>query len=123
MGLDMYIASRNKIEKKIVNDEIAYWRKFNALHSWFVENVQNGVDDCNKYPVSREQLIVLIDLLEKVQNDQDPSLLPTRSGFFFGSTEYDEYYWEDVSRSIEKLKNILETFDFDNLELLYESSW
>lgn len=123
MGLDMYLGSRNKIEKNIVNDEIAYWRKFNALHSWFVENVQDNVDDCGLYPISRGELVDLISLLERVRDEKNTSLLPTKSGFFFGSTEYDESYWEDVSLSIDKLKNILEKFDFDNLELYYESSW
>ena len=25
---------------------VAYWRKANAIHSWFVENCQDGVDEC-----------------------------------------------------------------------------
>ena len=31
-------------------------------------------------------------------------LLPTQSGFFFGSTEYDEYYLEDVIQTRDMLK-------------------
>ena len=27
--------------------EVMYWRKANYIHNWFVENIQNGSDDCN----------------------------------------------------------------------------
>jgi hypothetical protein len=29
-----------------VETTVAYWRKANAIHSWFVQNVQDGVDEC-----------------------------------------------------------------------------
>jgi len=128
MGLDMYLTSRSENDHAKANDysdwaELAYWRKFNALHSWFVRNVQNNVDDCGAYPVSRAQLVELIELLKEAQRTQDTSLLPTQSGFFFGGTDYDEYYWRDVDRTIPKLTDILNTFNFENDELLYTSSW
>lgn len=128
MGLDMYLTSRSENDRAKANDysdwtELAYWRKFNALHSWFVRNVQNSVDDCGTYPVSRTQLVELIELLKEAQHTQDTSLLPTQSGFFFGGTDYDEYYWRDVDRTIPKLTDILNTFDFENDELRYTSSW
>jgi len=62
---------------------------------------------------------------------EDPSvaedLLPTESGFFFGSTDYDEYYYEDIEDTIEILQDIL-TNDVDdkgNLigEYYYRASW
>src|SRR5690606_22029435 len=45
-------------ESKIVSisQEVMYWRKANAIHKWFVENVQQGVDNCVEYFVSREDL-------------------------------------------------------------------
>ena len=36
--------------------EIGYWRKANAVHSWFVENCQDGIDECQLSEVSREDL-------------------------------------------------------------------
>lgn len=27
--------------------KVGYWRKANAVHKWFVENVQDGVDECD----------------------------------------------------------------------------
>jgi len=34
-------------------------------------------------------------------------LLPTGSGFFFGSTEYDEYYMKDINYTIEVLEQVI----------------
>ena len=45
------------------------------------------------------------------------------SGFFFGGTEYDEYYFEDIKDTIEIIKNVLETTDFDKEMIYYVSSW
>ena len=57
------------IETKRVStiiEEIGYWRKANAIHKWFVDNVQNGEDDCKKYRVSKEQLEELLGVVNKV---------------------------------------------------------
>jgi hypothetical protein len=48
-------------------EEVAYWRKFNALHGWFVTNVADGVDDCKEVYVSHENLMELHETLLKVQ--------------------------------------------------------
>lgn len=47
-------------------EEVGYWRKANAIHNWFVENVQNGVDDCGRYEVLESHLHELSQLCEKV---------------------------------------------------------
>lgn len=51
------------------------------------------------------------------------TLLPTTSGFFFGSTDYDQWYYEDVKRTYEKLNEIIEENEFDEYNFYYESSW
>ena len=58
MGLDMYLSRRLKDNTE---HEVMYWRKANAIHKWFVDNVQGGEDDCREYPVSNDQLIELRD--------------------------------------------------------------
>jgi len=89
MGLDMYLAKKHYIQnwdhmppeqrysvsvrqggkrlktikpKRIsyVVEEVAYWRKANQIHKWFVDNVQGGNDDCKEYYVEREQLRELL---------------------------------------------------------------
>lgn len=132
--------------------EVMYWRKANHIHNWFVENVQNGNDDCNYYEVKDYDIEDLLNTCEKVyeslkdketitktekygneicskqiytENDSKLAreLLPTVEGFFFGETDYDEYYFEVLGETIEKLKDILKNFDFDNNYLIYSSSW
>ena len=50
-------------------------------------------------------------------------LLPTTSGCFFGGTNYDQYYVEDIKHTIDVIKNVLETTNFDTQMIYYISSW
>lgn len=104
-------------------EEVCYWRKFNALHAWFVENVQSGNDDCGEYYVSRTVLEQLLTDLERVLENHElaSDILPTQSGFFFGSTGYDESYFDDVERTAEILKSVLA--EDDHGSFYYSSSW
>ena len=52
---------------------------------------------------------------------QAEELLPTTSGFFFGSTEYDEYYFEELERTEKELTELLRDKTWDYLE--YQASW
>ena len=74
-------------------ESVAYWRKANAIHKWFVDNVQNGTDDCGKYRVTVEQLKQLVKACKDILKDHSKAgeLLPPQGGFFFGSTEIDEW--------------------------------
>lgn len=67
------------------------------------------------------------DILEDgeiiVNVDEISKILPTTSGFFFGSTEYDQYYLEDIKYTKERLENIINTIDFDNEDVYYLASW
>ena len=103
---------------------VGYWRKVNAIHSWFVRNVQEGEDNCNKYWVSREQLAKLRDLCVEVVKNKDKAheLLPTAEGFFFGGTEYDNYYYESIKETASRLTILLNTTPV-SWEFYYQSSW
>lgn len=104
--------------------EMAYWRKVNAIHQWFVENVQGGEDECNPHRVTTAQLRVLADLVETALTTpaRAASLLPTASGFFFGSTEYDEYYFQDLKETQQMLEKALAEHR-EGTDLVYLSSW
>lgn len=121
-----YIVERGEYVKwKSLSEEVGYWRKANMIHKWFVDNVQNGVDDCGIYTVSKGQLEELLEICRGIQNyTEDPeTLLPTQPGFFFGSTEYDEWYYEDIKDTIDILEKVLAETDFDNYRITYQSSW
>ena len=117
------------IEKFPINtaiEEVAYWRKANAIHKWFVDSVQDGIDDCREHrPITKNDLETLKDLCERVLNNHDlaPELLPAMSGFFFGKCDYDEYYFDIIEETIDICNKLIDTFDFDNYYLFYCSSW
>jgi hypothetical protein len=105
--------------------KVAYWRKANAIHQWFVENCQEGVDECQKAYVSREQLQTLLDLCKEIvaSPKKGSKLLPTANGFFFGSTEYDDYYMQDITYTVERLEKILKDSALEKSDFYYQSSW
>ena len=107
---------------KYIEEEVGYWRKANQIHRWFVENVQEGKDDCGDYYVGDNQLQELLDVCKKVTADNSlaESLLPSASGFFFGGTNYDEWYFEDVKNTITILEDALQS---KGGEIYYSSSW
>ena len=115
-------ANINPKKVKYIIEEAGYWRKQNQIHRWFVENIQNGTDDCGEYYVSKDALASLLELCEKVKADNAlaDELLPGASGFFFGGTEYDEWYFNGIDNTIDILKEALED---ENGEYLYSSSW
>ena len=108
---------------KEVQIEAGYWRKANAIHGWFVQNVQGGEDQCRPHYVSREQLIELKELCERVLSFKHLAveLLPVTSGFFFGSDQYDEYYFQDLEQTVQIINDCLELPQ--SWEFEYRSSW
>ena len=109
---------------KEISLDAMYWRKANAIHGWFVNVVQGGKDDCNSYDVERSQLESLRDLckdiLEHPDEERDEDLEPTQ-GFFFGSYEKDEWYYEDLRHTVEGLDRVLGLPD--DYSFSYQASW
>lgn len=163
MGLDMYLIASsysNSVRKGGVNFpkeleqfkedfnyctneySIGYWRKFNALHSFIVNEFADGEDNCQRIYLNEESIQKILKVLKEVKesfkdakiikqendyivydNPMAKELLPTQEGFFFGSTEYDNYYLEDVDYSInlfEKVLKLIEEYDYD---IYYQASW
>ena len=118
-----HVANKNDIYGVNVSVNCAYWRKVNAVHKWFVDNVQNGEDDCGEYYVSKDKLIELLTTARQCLFTKDPNLLPPQGGFFFGNTDIDEWYWHGIKDTIKQLKKLSELPDFDELSFYYQSSW
>ena len=110
-----------------VSYPVLYWRKANAIHGWFVDNVQGGNDNCGSYYVSREQLIELRDLCKSAikQPAMAGDILPPTPGFFFGTYEIDDWYMEDMKHTVQALNHILATVPADewNWDFIYRASW
>jgi len=154
MGLDMYLTKKTYVKnwnhmsddekhnvsvegksaKEIkperithIEEEVGYWRKANQIHNWFVENVQNGTDDCKSYYVYTEKLEELSDNCKAVLADHSKAekLIPTQLGFFFGNTDYDEWYFDQLEETVEIIDGILTEMKENeaHYEFYYESSW
>jgi hypothetical protein len=106
-----------------ISVNVAYWRKVNAVHKWFVDNVQDGEDNCQEYYVSHAQLKELLTTCRQALFKKDPSELPPSAGFFFGSYDIDEWYWNGIKSTIKQLKRLTEMPDFEQLSFYYQSSW
>jgi len=120
------VKSRIDIARVVyIVEDIAYWRKANAIHQWFVNNVQKSEDDCKPYHVCTEQLRKLFELCKQVQKEPDmaPELLPTQEGFLFGSTDYDARYFQSIAYTIDVLWAEFKEHDDQSQEYEYQSSW
>lgn len=126
MGLDIWFSKR-KEPKEI---EGSYFRKVNFLvayienHTnynresswveWNLNMAKDLLDRCNrvlKYSnLVREELENCEKCLEEIEE-----LLPTTGGFFFGSQEYDKYYFQNVLEVKIFLEEILMPM-FDDLK-------
>ena len=106
-----------------VTTEIAYWRKFNALHGYIVDTYASGEDNCQDIYLEYSDLEDILNMLKEVLESKDSSNLPPREGFFFGSDEVDEYYWEDVKESIRLFEDILSRKGSEDADYIYSASW
>jgi len=106
---------------KEISIEAMGWRKANAIHGWFVENCQDGRDECQESYVSRDKLRELVDLCQEALDDPDAEVLEPTAGFFFGSYEKDEWYYQDLKNTIEGIERALELPE--SFEFYYQASW
>ena len=103
-----------------------YWRKVNSIHNWFVNECADGRDECQEIYVGRNKLTELRDTVEMVLKSKNNAVaqehLPTAAGFFFGSQDYDEYYWSDLEYTLTELDRVLRDADED-IDFYYQASW
>lgn len=124
-----YIYDRNfKSVETEIRYQIGYFRKFNALHSYIVKTFAEGIDNCQDIILYKEDVEQIKKVLDDVLNahqrvEKAKELLPTQSGFFFGGTDYDEFYFEDVKDAADLMQNFLDNFDFEKYQLVYRASW
>jgi len=106
-------------------EQVGYLRKANQIHNWLVKNIQDGKDECQSTIFTKDKIIQLQQTCHQVLENFliAPEILPTTKGFFFGSSEYDVEYLEDVKDAYQICNQILSTTDFDNEVILYYSSW
>jgi hypothetical protein len=136
MGLDMYLSRvANPTEQMFIDaydDKLTgllYWRKVNALHKFFCDRgtlEAGGKENVGRYIISRSDLIDLVFVMKRILVDNSVKLaeetLPTQSGFFFGSTEYDSIYFDDLKQAVSLISAELDAVP-DHEVWFYEASW
>lgn len=140
MGLDMFLNCRRKgadVEEE--SREVAYWRKASGILNWFDNNLssvskknaemgsdsfdRDGVRNCIEYEVQKDEYFGLIeDCKEVLKTKEVPDDMVPIPGFFFGSTEVDDYYWEYINDTINQLEYYADEIDWDN-DQVYFSIW
>jgi hypothetical protein len=125
MGLDMY-AYRVK-QEYVVNDfefnsdqnpteDLAYWRKFNALHGW-MENLYKDrggpKESFNCAPIRLH-----LEDLDRLQRDIGENKLVPTEGFFFGAQTI---YPEDIASTMKFIFEAREAIKQG--DAVYYDSW
>jgi hypothetical protein len=116
---------------------VGYLRKANQIHNFIVQECQHGVDECQLSIVRKSHLKDLLKRCKKAISVKNIYLndgilkdgegieeyLPTTSGFFFGGTEFNEWFFNDVEETIELIEKVLKETDFKTQVICYRSSW
>ena len=93
-------------------------------------------DNCERHWVARENLEELLETINTILAVKTPvarrtkaeELLPTEMGCFFGSEDYNDWYFQDLKRTKSILEKVFEYEEqaeagkcFENI--YYQSSW
>lgn len=154
MGLDIYLylkrTSRSSSDdvsdtddfRKVFKDEpigvltheyfnVGYWRKANAIFDLFETFcAPDGIENCKYIYVGIDKLMAMLEVCKQVKEHpkEAPEILPTREGFFFGSYEYDSYYFEMIDYTIDLFEHVLEFMnlnDFNSVhyDIMFKAWW
>ena len=122
----------NEDGRLVVSATVVYWRKANAIHSWFVENCQDGVDECQSTEVNVEALAHLADTCKAALSaynkgyvEEAGEIMSPTAGFFFGSTDVDEWWATEMRATANNIQAVVGTVLArpGSTKFVYQSSW
>lgn len=130
MGLDIYFLKRKRSsgnKSKYHDEELAYFRKVNCLVAFFENQYGFDRNDLDMV-ITKEMVEDLINRCDKVllNHELAPDRMPNIGGFFFGSTEYNEFYFENLEYIIRSMETwVLPKFDElkDDEDIVFYTSW
>lgn len=101
MSLNIFFTKRN-------SKNIGSFGKMSFLAKYF-EDLGFDVEHQDSFEISKEDVEVLLSRCKQVlkKHSLAEELLPTTEGFFFGSTDYDEAYFNNVKVVRDYVKNTL----------------
>jgi hypothetical protein len=123
MGLDQYLYKK---------EEVLYWRKANQIQNWFdklsIERTGKPIQNCEDFQITKEDIENLLDDCEKAIElyksnniDELEDLMPTVAGFFFGPTDYNEGYLNNLEEAVRGLKELLD--EDSDATYIYNAWW
>lgn len=127
---------KSEIYEKHMQELLGSWdhsdiwrgRKENHIHQWVIDFQQlfysQNIDDTNHDYILIDPDELLDDLGAALSDrEQTPEIMPTRSGFFFGPTEYDDYYFDSLTVLYDTLADDKDLGYFNTHSYFYWSSW
>lgn len=110
----------DEILKHYYGHYVGYFRKVNCVYRYFEDKLTDETawvtkDECEDIVKRCSAVLENPDLASE--------LMPTRSGFFFGSTEYDKYYFSDLKDVRKQFKSFIKYFKTDDDLVFIHMSW
>ena len=110
----------DEILKHYYGHYVGYFRKVNCVYRYFEDKLTDETawvtkDECEDIVKRCSAVLENPDLASE--------LMPTRSGFFFGSTEYDKYYFSDLRDVRKQFKSFIKYFKTDDDLMFICMSW
>lgn len=109
--LENWLKNAERIIRHHYDKSVGYFRKVNLLFA-YCQNRGILLDEYFAY-ITKAEALDIIDRCKKVLADHSLAgeLLPTQSGCFFGSTDYDDWYYKDVESVLKTFEGLLPTYD------------
>ena len=109
-----------EILKHYHGHHVGYFRKVNCVYRYFEDKLTDETawvtkDECEDIVKRCSAVLENPDLASE--------LMPTRNGFFFGSTEYDKYYFSDLRDVRKQFKSFIKYFKTDDDLMFICMSW
>ena len=115
MGLSIYI---DQYKKNGEFKELLFFTKVNFLLPFF-----DYTENCEDIKINKQQVEDLADTCKQVLKKlKAKTLLPNTEEFFFGSTEYDEMYFDNIKLVLQRFQHLLKTFNFEKDKLIMSCS-
>ena len=125
VSVDAFEVAKDRVLNDVCAKYDAYFHKVNFLFKYFEDN-GSMADECYA-PVTTEDLEDIIARCDRILKAKDEETahaeLPTQSGFFFGSTDYDDWYFYDVKDCKKQLKRFLKLMQKKGCNAYIVFSW
>lgn len=86
-----------------------YWRGIHSIHKWFVDNVQNGCDNCATYHVETDQLKELLEMVRERLKDKPDKMSHAQMS--------------EMERTRRELEREIRVAEEEGCSFTYRASW